>query len=917
MKKICFILSIAILLHLPFKCVWASNSSDDFSVDSFGVEQTELMVQLGIYDEDVNSYDAVTRAQAAKYIISLYGIDTDTPVYNTQMTFPDVTDGNEYARYINAAALNGIITGEDGFYYPNRLIRPSEFVKMLIDILGYTLNATQRGGYPYGYNAEAIRLGLLKNVDLSAASLTHGQLADIIERSFNVKLTAAKSILKSGDSVFVTIGEGSTILNSYMNIYRISGTVNSIGKCGFSDFRGKGGTIYVGNTEIQATDLVDYSLLGITVDAYAVEENDTLVLLAVKQKIDSCRELVINYDELGSNAYNSTNNSLTYYKDNKTYVAKLDNNLEVIYNGGYISSYNASDFCPAYGNVRLIDTNNNGVYDRAVILSWDISHISKILPYERMLLLDDGTTLDVSEYEENVIILKDGKLSDIRNYSSQSVLLKAISKDGKSIILDICGNSITGMVSQSSDNEVVIDDKVYKTLLNIPVGEKGEYYVDDNNTIIYNIKGDDTAYHYGYVVDVAESEGLENARIRILTEKEGIKIYFLRKNISFNGQSSNSADIVQLYSSKRQLIKYRLNKNGEITAIQTPQDMTGSGKGYNDKHFSMDYKNTAIQYNLISGGKYQYTFSKYYLGDNSTIIMRVPKYNNPEDVEFRVVSKGDFSGLSSKYNIEIYDADEWFVPKLVIVYSTHPYYSHETSDVINNSISLGSKTGIVVSKSKVLIGNEAADCVNLLVDGSLTSRYFLSTRSFTWDSVMSMYKQNVTDSDGAYLPSYSCPHADGMYRIERDMQVGDIIQYTSDSKALFTGLRVLYKNTDQDPNSPDTLFSQKHYKNSNDDGIDNSNDRNITFDYNYWFNGLNASVGEAVVTNIDRVVFKLGTGYYRNIYMSLSKTTISNCMIYDSETKKMIKATPLDIKKNDKVVVISYNGSIDTSVILR
>ena len=102
MKKLCALLTLIIVLCLPTAVPTA--------------EQENL----------------VTRAEFVKELITQAGIETEEV---TQSSFLDVTDP-EFIPYLETAYKNGIVTGYDGCFDPDRYVTKEEAVKIIVEVFG-------------------------------------------------------------------------------------------------------------------------------------------------------------------------------------------------------------------------------------------------------------------------------------------------------------------------------------------------------------------------------------------------------------------------------------------------------------------------------------------------------------------------------------------------------------------------------------------------------------------------------------------------------------------------------------------------------------------------------------------------------------------------------------------------------------
>lgn len=180
MKKIILSLLFATLIC---SSVYAQNTVA--ITQQQAMELKELGIMVGDPDGNMRYEDNITRSEAAKMICTLS--KTDIQNIDDTVSFPDVAkDAWEY-KYVCALKRDGIICGdENGNFNPDAEITNEEIIKMVVNILGYSPLAEQRGGYPAGYTATASIYGLTKGLSLEVDTpATRLNVASIIYRALD------------------------------------------------------------------------------------------------------------------------------------------------------------------------------------------------------------------------------------------------------------------------------------------------------------------------------------------------------------------------------------------------------------------------------------------------------------------------------------------------------------------------------------------------------------------------------------------------------------------------------------------------------------------------------------------------------------------------------------------------------------
>lgn len=901
MKKISLFISVILMIQTLSASVFAQ-TPDEIGINNAAYDsKIEVLTRLGIYDAGTDAAASVTRAQMAKYLMTLYGINREE--YVGVSSFPDVYSENPYAPYIAAGKAIGILNGDGQFYYPNYTLGPNEAVKLMVELLGYGLNANKSGGYPLGYVLEAARLDISENVDLSKTAITQGELADMIVRSFDVDV-----VMSNFDNVngIYSEREGVSLLNAYMNMYKVKGIVQAVGESSFSTVSSLKDHVVINNVRYFDKLGLSTEYLGCPVEAYIKYDDGGDDLIAVEIIERKYNSLTIEFDELERNSNQFTNTQIVYIKGNKLETEALSPTVEVMYNGFSLGGeYSKQDLMPEYGYIQLIDNNDDKLFDVVKVWDYEAKPIKKIFESERQIVFTDTTNFDSASYEGNLIVLINSKPDDIRNMQAGMTLLMAYSKDGQNLVINAVKNNVTGIVSAVNYSYVVIDGKEYKAVPDdINAGSQGIFYMDERDRIVVWERADKTSEKYGYIVKLYYDSDEDVSRIRLLTEDGKIISYALRRKVNYNGRTYSSEDIIRLFKDQRTLILYQADANGTIFSFKTAFDNTSSKAGFDEDRFSLDYKNR-LEYNLASGGLNQFTFSKYYVGGANTIIMRVPDYANPDEDEYRIVNKNHFSGLSTKYNIEIYDSNEGFAPRVVVVLSNSPYFNREISDIKTERTKYNAQSAIVSNqRGQTIINDEVVDIYEVYSNATMAQLKVALGTSFVWDNVMDTY---IKDE----VQTYPCPHADGYFIPSRDLKPGDIIQYETNANGLLQTLRIMYKSDSTNP--LDQLYSQKYmgYTESGEPG-------KMTFEeVDYWFRGSYMFIGKVVTTERERVVFKISNNSYRSYNMTLSSTNTPNCYKYETSTGKVTLFSPLEIRAGDTVVLHVVTNTLGSALVIR
>jgi hypothetical protein len=163
-----FVIACTMVFGLMTSMVHASNLPSDV-VGTKYEDSAALLKALNIMVGDAEDgafrlEDGILRSEFAKIAVYLSGL-ADVAESSTEASqFPDVVAGHWATGYINVAAQQGFVIGDDvGTFRPDDKITYAETLAVITRILGYEPSAASNGGFPTGYSVVAGQIGLLKN----------------------------------------------------------------------------------------------------------------------------------------------------------------------------------------------------------------------------------------------------------------------------------------------------------------------------------------------------------------------------------------------------------------------------------------------------------------------------------------------------------------------------------------------------------------------------------------------------------------------------------------------------------------------------------------------------------------------------------------------------------------------------------
>lgn len=192
----------------------------------------------------------------------------------------------------------------------------------------------------------------------------------------------------------------------------------------------------------------------------------------------------------------------------------------------------------------------------------------------------DGETieLDPNDKEYYSVITKDGKSVEFKDILTDDIVSYAVSLSGKVKKAVVSDKKITGSVDFTDDYEISVDGVMYrasKDVLNsATIRDAGTFYLDFMGRIV--AKDTDTDDVYAYLNKIGRDKW-GKVLVQLFTEFDRWVILELDSDIKFNyDKKMKSSDFYKTYGTSpqnyRQLITYKLNKAGKVSAINFAQE---------------------------------------------------------------------------------------------------------------------------------------------------------------------------------------------------------------------------------------------------------------------------------------------------------------------------------------------------------
>lgn len=560
-------------------------------------------------DEAENSGQVLTRREAAKTLILLLGMENVFDLSIEQSPFLDVPADDEYAPYIFMGSELGILSGDgNGFFRPEDTLSQEEAAKILVSCLGYDSEAEKMGGYPTGYMAEAQRLLLFRGANLSdeftkadfytmvyQTMQTKRLLPDygedgnvyLDERTFGEQLKEQKE--------FVT-GEGIVAGNVKYSLYE--------------DITVGVRHVLIGSEKFLLGEISLPEILGQKVTYYAYPTQSGEYELKYVFKDSRTQELKLARSQ---DAFWQTGKIGYYDESGKERTADLEEECTYIYNGRPAELPTEGEI---NGEVLLVSYEGSSSYALVIVTETETRRVSYIKPEQGVMHfkreawyaadeVSSGLKELTEEDKERVILLENsnGEAITLADIAVDDVVTVAVSSDCKHVYIRKEENRIQGSVTEFGTETIGIDGTNYMVAKEFEgknpfgierTGTEGDFYLNEEEEIIYFVKDTGIEKNYGYIADIAvggafSSEIMLNlvipGRIQYFEEShddgstdrylkaanEAIETHFLKEELNVDGQKKEAAELVENGALKKgMVISYEENAEGMIHRITLP-----------------------------------------------------------------------------------------------------------------------------------------------------------------------------------------------------------------------------------------------------------------------------------------------------------------------------------------------------------
>lgn len=591
----------------------------------------EFMYAVGAFDENVISYSMLdSKISKLTFISAIAGIyfNDDSSAGIPERIFSDVPEDHYAATDVARLVGLGMINGkDDGTLGAEDDVSLDMAYAMVVRMLGYGKYAEVLGGYPTGNNNIAQEL----EITIDAAEYSAITAREALQLLYNA-LDAKMLLLSGAKGDKFSYEQGKTFLEEQMGITKKRGVVYASGAAALSGKDVGKDNALIGSDTLSDPEGYAIKYLGYNTEYFINEDEELLWVMPYKTT-----EKTIDTSEDISYKDGYLHHGIKKVKKEKINV----NEISILYNGAAASSIN--DIVPAYGEVKLIDNDNDNEYEVAIVCDYDIYYLSSMSKDKSELRLELGNQTvikNLKDYDD--ITLIDEKGQELTALKAKSVVMAA--ENGSCITIVQCEQSVSGVVT-SFRNE---DAKKYFIIGDEEIQTVGTAYYDGWEGKTLPKKIDAYLDKYGNIAAVfaAQSEIQEEWKIgwllRVFADESGdnffvgiadseyadSKTYQLADKFRIDGVQVNlqKGYNPQNEISERGVIRY-LIADDKIKAIDLPEDRSFAEDG---KIVDNEYDKL---YRRMSGRRY-YVDSQGTLVNNNGNNQNNPTYAGDGNVYF-------------------------------------------------------------------------------------------------------------------------------------------------------------------------------------------------------------------------------------------------------------------------------------------
>ena len=546
-----------------------------------------LGLMEGVSEDEFGLYQYITRAQAVATIVRAFA-DTVNPEYGEELPFEDVSEGHPlYKQIFTAYKLGYVRGGGNGQFEPDAYVSGNELAIMLLRALGYgeRLEAEKSPA------AAAVRIGRSLKIYKDSDMIRRGDFVKVLYRAMLAPMYEADRISEDG----IKYTEGKSILSERyeLSLYEDIVFENNITTL-LKDSKKKDKSAYVGNMRYADPDglLDDYIGRKVVIGVYDSSPNE----IAFAWASDDNAEIVIKADEIVSTLSELEGGTVTAEdKEFRRESYEISDRAYYVYNDVAYPDYTAEKMLIRSGDIRLIDNNNDDVYEVVLINEYTVYEVESASVSGDMFYLKGKYDTTEKSYKidtDNLVVYNaEGKKKAAGSVSKGSVIAFYESPYQDHYRIELFSNAQTGTLTEYGSDSVVVGENIYSLAsgvtvpTSVAIGDSVAIYVNDDGEAVYIKKAtqaETKAWTIGFCSSWTKEGALDsNLQLKVFTEEGVFKIFSVADKVILDGvRISNGALTAMLKEGRDTLAsgeryiaqnfwRYQLNDQGEISQMDT------------------------------------------------------------------------------------------------------------------------------------------------------------------------------------------------------------------------------------------------------------------------------------------------------------------------------------------------------------
>lgn len=614
-KLLAIVMSFLLAMSLfPAMMLTVSAETTIISVsDDVAQQSVDLLTGLDLLEAPQTDLSTtLSRGDFAKLLADMVGYYGFTVATNE---YRDVTEATPNYQAICFVIEQGYMFGDKGLFRPGNAVTVAEAARALVEVTGNNLAKNINTDSAYSMKASGLGLYKALNVKNGNDLLSAGAAYKMAVNTLTAK-AIKKSAVAGG---YITDAETGNFLEVMHNIKRVVGVLTKSQTAGIYTAGGAGKN-YVEIDQIRFRAVEDWTaLLGYQVNAYihfGDDGNEVIHLtpFSTNTVVELKAEDIISVNSAKTEiVYN-----LTDGEDDDEKI-RLTSATAVVWNGSYggtLVNYTANQIAlrdelgnPKTGSVRLIDFDEDEVCDVLNIMSYEMYYSSSVDDRNEWVndtnRTDSSKTLKMDAYLGSArrIVYETGAEADFDLFDKEQVLHVAESYDKTSITVIIGETEVEVTVTEvrtvGGVTEYYADGKwyrgndyfckYYQHLATAPTaGWHGHFKLDLDGRIA--VTESDTEELWGYLIAIGSEPGLttqNQAKIFTNYKTELSEHKVIVMNLASRVQVSPGNGVYTSYKEeelknlnifkngavfKDQLIRFTVNDADEINKIITADE---------------------------------------------------------------------------------------------------------------------------------------------------------------------------------------------------------------------------------------------------------------------------------------------------------------------------------------------------------